>query len=123
MRGLFEKAEIDRRDTQRQNIITTFNMAGSSISQMLMNPKFLAKSGYLFFMAFGAFHLTKLIIAMFTGLLLSRFGKPTLARETSKIYTNNYFAVPYVWCKKFYLQHKKRTEKDFFDGVILENKL
>lgn len=32
VRELFERAEKDRRETQRQNIITAFNMAGSQLS-------------------------------------------------------------------------------------------
>lgn len=66
-------------------------MAGSGISNMLMNPKFLGKAAYLAFIGFGAFHLTKLTLALMTGLIMARFGKPQLVRETSKIYTNNYF--------------------------------
>ena len=75
-------------------------MAGGSISSMLMNPKFLAKATYLFFLAFGAFHVTRLGLAMFTGLFLARFGKPTLVRETSKLHTKNYLAVPFLYGRK-----------------------
>jgi len=70
-------------------------MAGSSASSMLMNPKFLAKTTYLLFIGFGAFHLTRLALALFTGLIMSRFGKPTLVRETSKLHSNNIFTLPY----------------------------
>jgi hypothetical protein len=51
-------------------------VAGSSASQFLMNPKFMVKASYLMLAGFGAFHLTKLFIGVFTGLLLARFGKP-----------------------------------------------
>jgi hypothetical protein len=67
---------------------------------MVMNPKFLAKAAYLLFLGFGAFHLTRIGLAMFTGLILARFGKPSLVRETSKIHTRNYFAIPYIYAKK-----------------------
>lgn len=70
-------------------------MVGSQFTSMLMNPKFLVKAGYLMVMAFGAFHITRFAVAMFTGLLLARFGKPGLVRETSKIHTKNYLAIPY----------------------------
>jgi hypothetical protein len=66
-----------------------------------MNPKFMVKASYLLVAAFGAFHLTKLFVGVFTGLLLARFGKPQLVRETSKIYTNNIFMVPWMYTKKF----------------------
>lgn len=98
-------------------------MAGSQISSMLMNPKFLVKASYLLFIAFGAFHLTRLGLALITGVFLARFGKPGLVRETSKIHTNNYLMVPYIWGRKFLHQRMKRTEKDLLEGVILEKGL
>jgi hypothetical protein len=36
----------------------------------------MVKASYLMLAGFGAFHLTKLFIGVFTGLLLARFGKP-----------------------------------------------
>lgn len=123
VRDLFDRAERERRETQRQNIITAFNMAGSQISGMLMNPKFMVKASYLLVLAFGAFHVTRFGVALFTSLLLARFGKPTLVRETSKVHTRNYLAIPYIYGKKFVQQHMKRTEKDLLDGVILEKGL
>ena len=57
-------------------MITAFNMLGSGASQMMTNPKFLSKAAYLLFIGFGAFHLTRLAIALTTGLIMSRFGKP-----------------------------------------------
>ena len=102
VKELFERAERERRETQRQNIITAFNMAGSSISSMLMNPKFLVKASYLLFIAFGAFHVTRLGLALITSVALARFGKPGLVRETSKIHTSNYFLIPFIWGRKFF---------------------
>ena len=67
---------------------------------MLMNPKFLVKASYLLFIAFGAFHLTRLGLALITGLMLARFGKPNLVRETSKLHTSNYLMIPYLQAKK-----------------------
>ena len=98
-------------------------MAGSSVSSMFMNPKFLVKSAYMLLIAFGTFHFTKLMMSLFAGLMLARFGKPTLVRETSKIHTSNYLTVPFVYGKKFISQRLKRTEKDLLDGVILEKNL
>ena len=62
---------------------------------MLMNPKFIIKAAYLLFLGFGAFHLTRLGVAMFSGMFLSRFGRPSLVRDTSKIHSRNIFALPY----------------------------
>ena len=68
---------------------------------MLMNPKFLIKAAYLLFLGFGAFHLTRLGVALFSGLFLSRFGKPTLVRDTSKLHSRNPMTLPYHYGKKF----------------------
>jgi hypothetical protein len=75
-------------------------MVGSSASSMLMNPKFLAKATYLLLIGFGAFHFTRLAIAMITGGIMARFGKPQLVRETSKLHTSNYISLPYLYMKK-----------------------
>ena len=70
MKDLFHEAERDKRETQRQNIITAFNMAGSGISSMMMNPKFLAKTAWMLLIGFGTYHLTRLSLALFSGLTL-----------------------------------------------------
>ena len=123
VKTLIHDAERDKRETQRQNIITTFNMAGSSISSMLMNPKFLTKTAYLLFIGFGTYHLTKLVLGLTASLVMARFGKPQLIRETSKIYSNNIFTLPFQYGKKFLHQKMRRTEKDLLQGVILEKNL
>lgn len=101
VKNLLHDAERDKRETQRQNIITTFNMAGSSITSMLTNPKFITKAAYLLFVGFGTYHLTKLALGMTASIVMARFGKPQLVRETSKIYSNNIFTLPYQYGKKF----------------------
>jgi hypothetical protein len=101
-------------------------MAGSSISSMLMNPKFLVKSAYFMLIAFGAFHFTKLFMSVFGAVVLSRFNKPQLVRETSKIYVqgnSNLFMLPWMYGKKFISKRMRRSEKDLLDGVILEKNL
>lgn len=98
-------------------------MAGSGASSLLMNPKFLAKAGYLLLIGFGAFHFTRLAIAMISGGIMARFGKPTLVRETSKLHTTNIVTLPYHYMKKFFHKKLRRTEKDLLDGVILEKNL
>ena len=62
-------------------------------------------------------------IALAGSSLMSRFGKPTLVRETSKIHSNNYLLLPFVYMRKQILMRMKRTEKDLLEGVILEKKL
>jgi len=98
-------------------------MIGSSASGVFLNPKFLARATYLLLIGFGAFHFTRLALAMFTTVIIGRFGKPTLVRETSKIHTRNYLMIPYLYARKFFHQKMKRTEKDLLEGVILEKNL
>lgn len=56
-------------------------------------------------------------------MVLARFGKPNLVRETSKIHTSNYFIIPYLYMKKLIHMKMRRTEKDLLQGVILEKNL
>ena len=55
--------------------------------------------------------------------MMSRWGKPELVRETSKLYSSSYITLPFAWAKKHAMMRMKRTEKDLLDGVILEKKL
>ena len=80
--------------------MTAFNLMGTSAGNMFMNPRFLARATYLLFIGFAAFHVTRISLAMITSLILARFGKPVLVRETSKIHTANYFAIPFLYMRK-----------------------
>jgi len=66
VKDLFERAEKEKRETQKQmevarrettrdNIITMFNLATSSLASMVSNPKFLFRTAYFFLLVFGAF--------------------------------------------------------------------
>ena len=55
--------------------------------------------------------------------MMARFGKPSLVRETSKLYSNNYFSLPFLWAQKRLLMSMKRSEKDLLSGVILDKRL
>ena len=55
--------------------------------------------------------------------MMAKFGKPSLIRETSKLYTNNVVSLPFLYARKFALQSMRRSEKDLLDGVILDKKL
>lgn len=71
-------------------------MVGSQLGAAFSNPKLLAKTAMLSLLVFGAFHFTKLGAGVFGQVLMSRFGKPNLVRETSKLYTNNYALIPFL---------------------------
>ena len=100
------------------------NVAASNIGSAISNPKFLAKATSLALLTFGAFQFTKFGMAMFSTFIMSKFGKPTLVRETSKLYTNNYALIPFLQGRKLYNRYlTKRTEANLLKGVILDQKL
>jgi hypothetical protein len=87
----------------------------------MSNPKMLSKLIYMGFCVFGTFHLTRISIALMASKLVGRFGKPQLVRETSKIYSNNYLTLPFVYTQKFLRQNvMKHTEANMLKGVILD---
>jgi hypothetical protein len=63
---------------------------------------------YLTFLFITALNVSKFTFAIFASRLFSKFGKPKLIRETSKIYTNNLAFIPFIWARKFYANNLKR---------------
>ena len=56
---------MNKRETQRQNIITAFNLFGSGVSNMLNNPRLIVKAAYMSLLIFGAFHFTRMSAKIF----------------------------------------------------------
>lgn len=130
VKDLFDKAEKDRRETERQNImqkqqtvVAALNMIGNGAQTLIMNPKFMMRTAYFLMLCFGAFHFSKLAIQLTSTMILARFGKPSLVRETSKLHTKNPIFLPFMYGRKFIHQSMRRTEKNLLDGVILEKNL
>lgn len=99
-------------------------MMGSQIGSMFANKRFLYNAAYLSFMIFGAYHMSRLGVAIMSQIMLGRFGKPTLVRETSKIHTNNYALIPWMYTKKFVTNNIMRhSPENLLKGVILDKKL
>ena len=98
--SIFDKAEKDRRETQRQSLVTAFNLIGSGFSSLFMNPKFLWKDAFMSVILFGSFHATKMGIALASHTFMNRFNKQQLVRETSKIHATNYLTLTFVWGHK-----------------------
>lgn len=104
--------------------MTTMSMIGSSAQSLFGNPRFIWNAAYTSFLIFGAFHVTRIGAQVFATILMGRFGKPSLVRETSKIYTNNYAMIPWMYTKKFVNNNiLRRSEANLLKGVILEKKL
>jgi hypothetical protein len=100
-RQLMKEQEAEKRETSKQKIASLFNMFSSSMGNLMSNPKLLTKTASLAFCMFGAFHLSKFSMQVLSMALLSKFGKPQLVRETSKIHSNNYFTLPFIYGSKF----------------------
>lgn len=67
----------------------------------MSNPKILTKAAYIAFCVFGTYHATQMGVTLLTRMMLGKFGKPQLVRETSKIYSNNYLTLPFIYGQKF----------------------
>jgi len=101
-----------------------FNMISSSMGQIMSNPKILTKAAYMAFCVFGTYHLTRISAHLLTTALMGKFGKPQLVRETSKIHSNNYLMLPFMYGNKFVSKNLfKHTEANLLKGVILDKKL
>lgn len=94
------------------------------MGQVMGNKKFMYNAAYFAVLIFGAFHGTRLGLAIITSTMMGRFGKPQLVRETSKIHTNNYLLVPWMYTRKFINNNVlRRSEDNMLKGVILDKKL
>ena len=120
---LFKNAEKEKRETMRQTLVTSFNLAGQGLSTFFSSPKYIFKTAYLSAMMFGAYQFTKLAATVIGTGFMTRFGRPSLVRQTSKIYTTNIFAVPWMLMRRSFHRNMKRKEGSLLDGVILNEQL
>ena len=74
--NLMKTTEREKRETQKQNIMTTINMLGSQMGQVMGNKKFMYNAAYFAVLIFSAFHGTRLGLAIITSTMMGRFGKP-----------------------------------------------
>lgn len=104
--------------------MTTMNMLGQTVGKVFSNPKSMWNFTSTMFLAFGAFHFTKIGATLTMAYFLGRFGKPSLIRETSKIHTQNYLMIPFMQMRKFVqMKMLRQTEENLLKGVILDKKL
>jgi ATPase family AAA domain-containing protein 3A/B len=62
-------------------------------------------------------------INIMTAAVMSRFGKPILVRETSKISTDRLLKLPMMLAKRTMARFSRHSEKDLMHGVILNPEL
>ena len=93
------------------------------MSSFFQNPKLVAKVAYSSLAVFGAFFGMRFAFQMLGMRMMARFGKPKLVRETSKLHSNNYLTLPFMWMSKRISMSMRRSEKDLLSGVILEKRL
>ena len=123
MNKLMSGMEKDKRETQRQNIVTTFNMLSNGLANMVSNPMFMAKTATVCMILFGTYQATRVGFSLLHTQMLSRFNKPQLVRETSKLQSRSLFTLPFAYSRKQVMMMMSRSEKDLLDGVILEKRL
>lgn len=98
-------------------------MFGQGLSNMVSNPKFMAKTAFMSLILFGAYHGTKVGFSLLQSSVLHRFNKPQLVRETSKLQSKSLITLPFSYLRKQALMKMRRSEKDLLSGVILEKNL
>ena len=97
---LFENQEKQRRETSKQNLVTSISMLTSSMSDFFSNPKFVTKAAWLSLLMFGAYHGTKSASGLVASQVMARMGKPELIRETSRLYSTNMLTLPLAFSRK-----------------------
>ena len=123
MEGLMTGMEKEKRETYRQSIMTTFSMLGNGLYNLANDPRAAAKFATISLLLFGTYFGTKMGFSLMQTSILSRFNKPQLVRETSKIQSRSLFTLPFAYTRKWFLMQMRRSEKDLLQGVILEKRL
>lgn len=104
---LFENQEKQRRETSKQNLITSISMLTTSMGNFFSNPQFVTKTAWLMLLMFGAYHGTKQFSGIVAMQIMARLGKPELIRETSRLYSRNILTLPFAWARKMALQQMR----------------
>ena len=122
-RELLNKKLKERREAQMEAIKTVFSLVSNGAWNVVNNPDMMGRGVAYSATLFAAYHFTKASAGVFASTLMAAFGKPQLVRETSRLVTRNYFALPYLYTRKMVLQSVRRTEANLLDGIILEKNL
>lgn len=112
MEGLMTGLEKEKRETYRQSIMTTFSMLGNGLYNLANDPRAAAKFATISLLLFGTYFGTKMGFSLMQTSILSRFNKPQLVRETSKIQSRSLFTLPLAYTRKWFLMQMRRSEKD-----------
>ena len=123
MKDLVGGLEAEKRETMRMGIATSMSIIGQGLTQFVSSPRYIGKTIYYLALLYGSMHCVRLAMGLGLSFMLSKFSKPSLIRETSRIVTSNPLRVPLVYSKYIWQTIFKRTEKDLLDGVILNPSL
>lgn len=107
----------------KAGIATSMNLIGQGITQFLSNPRYVGKTIYYMALLYGSMHCMRLGMGLGLSVLLSKFGKPSLIRETSRVVTSNPLRLPLIYGRYIWQAINRRTERDLLDGVILNPNL
>ena len=120
MEDMIRLQEHEKRKTMAQMIRETFGVMGNGLMNFISSPKLVTKTLLYTFAFLTALHGMKTSLNVLGAAIMSRFGKPTLLRETSRIVASNILSLPFLYARHMSRSLLRRSQKDMLSGVILE---
>lgn len=122
-KNLIKLQGVERRENIRTTLSTLFQYLGSGAQSFFSSPKLMTKTATFIAGSITAILLARAGINIMSAAMLSRFGKPVLIKETSKISTDKLLKLPFLLGQRAYARVKQRSTKDLMKGVILKPEL
>jgi len=111
--------EAERRETLKNVISTSINSVGQGIGTLFSSPKMMARLFGSVFFLYLAMQTSKTILNLSSSIILSRFGKPRLVRDTSRMYVNKLAQLPVLAFRGMKDILTKKNANELMKGVIL----
>jgi len=112
-----------RRENVRETLATLFQHLGSGAQSFFSSPKLMTKTATFIAGSITAILLAKAGINIMSTAILSRFGRPVLIKETSRISTDKLLRLPFLLGKRAYARVRQQSTKGLMHGVILKPEL
>lgn len=112
-----------RRENIKSTLTTLFQFLGSGAQSFFSSPKLMTKAATFIAGSAAAILFARAGINIMSTAVLSRFGRPVLVRETSKISTDKLLKLPFLLTQRMFSRVRHRTESDLLKGVILNPEL
>eukprot|EP00826_Nyctotherus_ovalis_P057668 TRINITY_DN7893_c0_g6_i4.p1 TRINITY_DN7893_c0_g6~~TRINITY_DN7893_c0_g6_i4.p1 ORF type:complete len:592 (+),score=209.19 TRINITY_DN7893_c0_g6_i4:1037-2812(+) len=122
-KNLIKLQGAERRENIRTTLSTLFQYLGSGAQSFFSSPKLMTKTATFIAGSITAILLARAGINIMSAAMLSRFGKPVLIKETSKISTDKLLKLPFLLGQRAYARVKQKSTKDLMKGIILKPEL